>query len=88
MTREEIFQAIAEERDYQVAKWGSKQHFDKNHSLSEWFDDFHLYRYFYKAQYAASEGYTTATTRNIRKIAALCVAILEIHGCPRRKDEL
>lgn len=75
MTREQVYEMIDKERDYQDEKWGGKEH-DKNNSVG----DFIIYMDVYLKK--AKEQYTSATIINgpvneLRKVIALGVACFE-----------
>ena len=84
--RQDVYKAIDGERDYQDRKWGKRNVADgipdEEKPVSEWLNyiEFHLEKakkenYFLKKDYALAE---------LRKVAALAVRALEIHGCPLR----
>ena len=85
--RETIFKKIDEERAYQDLKWSTGQRSDqvpdKDKSVAEWLNyiEYHL-------DIAKKNVYQldkTAALDEIRKVTALAVACMEIHGCPERK---
>ncbi len=85
--RETIFKKIDDERAYQDFKWSTEQRPDqvpdKDKSVAEWLNyiEYHL-------DIAKKNVYQldkTAALDEIRKVTALAVACMEIHGCPERK---
>lgn len=85
--RQVIYGKIDEERAYQDLKWSTGQRPDqvpdKDKSVAEWLNyiEYHL-------DLAKKNVYNldkTAALDDIRKITALAVRCMEIHGCPERK---
>jgi len=87
MERSEVFKHINEERDYQDWRWKTNKRADaipdEEKFPAEWLNyiKFHL-------EQAEVSNYLLdkdETMSEIRKIAALAVRAMEIHGCPERK---
>lgn len=83
MNRQEIFQAIEAERNYQNGKWGAD--FDNKNTPNDWVA--------YIAKYlgnAVTLPWNKAAFRTaILKVATLCVAVLEREEyAPRHYDKL
>lgn len=81
MKREEVYELINGERDYQDKKWGGPEH-DKRHSLG----DFLLYMRYYLSEAEVCYGTDSYeyTADNVRKVAALAVAAMEQFETPPR----
>jgi 5'-deoxynucleotidase YfbR-like HD superfamily hydrolase len=86
MERSVVFQKIEQERDYQHKRWeDGKREGDKSDAqkdVAEWI----IYMHEHLRQ-AESNVYTLdkeEALASIRKVAALAVACLEVHGCPDR----
>lgn len=82
MERQEIYKRIDAERDYQDMVW--KSDVDVKKPVSEWilYIEYHLnkaknFNYHEDKENALAE---------LRKIAALAIRGMEIHGCPERKE--
>lgn len=82
MEREQVYKRIDQERNYQDVKWKNNDVPDDEKSIAEWLNyiEFHLGKakneiYYLKHQEALAE---------VRKIAALAVKCMEVHGCPER----
>jgi len=86
MKRTEVYKKIDKERDYQDLRWdkGMKNNRveDSEKPLSEWINyiEFHLSKA-KEAIYHLKDGDAKA---ELRKVTALGVRALEIHGCPDR----
>lgn len=83
MTRNDVYNAINSERDYQDAKWGGPSH-DATKSVA------HFLTYMRHFMAKADSAMTTeigeaAALEEMRKVVALGVACFEQHGCPKRK---
>lgn len=84
-SRQEVFEVIEGERDYQDAVWGP--HHDREHSITE----FLVYMRDYVEQALhdctrlADEIADPKALDAVRKVAALGVACMEVHGAPKRK---
>ncbi len=76
-TRRAAFGAINSERDYQDERWGH----DRVHSPAEWilFLEHHIAK---ARSIAATEP--SLVMHEIRKVAALAVAAMEVNGSPER----
>lgn len=91
-TRDEVYEALDSERDYQDDRWGStlsgdRPPTDEQAPGSRSVDEFILYIVGY-AHKLLDEGATFADTKKkldfVRKVGGLCVACMEQHGAPRR----
>ena len=86
MERVEVYDRINEERDYQDWRWDNDLREDrvkdKDKPPSEWLNyiKYHLEQGEI-SNYMLDKDQTMA---EIRKIAALAVRAMEIHGCPKR----
>jgi hypothetical protein len=86
MEREEIYTRIDGERDYQDANWGSRRQMDgtpdEEKPVAEWINyiEYHIGKAKEKVYHLDTEG----ATHELRKVAALAVRAMEIHGCPER----
>jgi len=80
-TRETVFQAINDERDYQEQKWARPAH---NHSNTEYLV---FINYYVQQAFTAvsTQEDDSATKSALRKIAALAVAAMEENGVETRK---
>lgn len=91
-TRQQVYDAIDSERDYQNLKWGNtlsgdRKPTDEQPAGSRTVDEFALYIVGYGHKLldnASSFSYTNDKLEIMRKIAALCVACMEQHGAPKR----
>lgn len=83
MKRPYVLLAIEEERDYQDSRWQSDS--DSTHSVADWllFVEAHLNAAKGKIYNLDEEG----AKDEVRKIAALCVAMGENLGMPERSAE-
>jgi len=86
MERQDVYKYIDAERDYQDMRWNTNLRKDdvpdEEKPISEWLNyiEYHLSK-------AKNENYhlnKKATLAEVRKVAALAVRCLEIHGCPER----
>jgi len=86
MERQEIYRRIDGERNYQDANWGSRRQMDgtpdEEKPVAEWINyiEFHLAKAKQEVYYLNTNG----AAHELRKVAALAVRALEIHGCPER----
>jgi len=86
MERKEIYKCIDGERDYQDTNWGSRRQMDgtpdEEKPVAEWINyiEFHIA----KAKERVYHLDTGGATAELRKVAALAVRAMEIHGCPPR----
>ena len=80
-TRADVYNAINGERNYQDAKWGGPEQ-DKLRSVG----DFLIYmsQYIVRAKRTYTEGNEKAALEEIRKVTALGVVCMEVHGAPER----
>lgn len=93
MSRKEVYRLIDGERDYQDSRWSnifeSRNNKpdvpDESKSIAEWLNyiEFHLN----EAKHAVYALEPKDATASIRKVAALAVRAMEIHGAPERKIE-
>ena len=87
MERKEIYNRIDGERDYQDASWGHRRTLDgtpdEEKPVAEWINyiEYHVSKAKEKVYHLDTEG----ATAELRKVAALAVRAMEIHGCPERK---
>ena len=90
MEREEIYKCIDGERDYQDANWTPRRTAngtpDNEKPVAEWINyiEHHLSKAKDRVYYLDTEG----ATHELRKVAALAVRAMEIHGCPERVIKL
>lgn len=86
MNRSAVYRVIDGERKYQDQKWGGPTH-DQQHSIPEWL--IYMRDYIEEAMHACSrlpdEEAMPLALDNIRKVTAMGVACMEIHGAPERK---
>jgi len=87
MNREEVYDRIDTERDYQDLKWSPRREKnntpDESKPPAEWINyiEYHISK-------AKNEVYLLnddLALAEVRKVAALAVRCLEIHGCPERE---
>lgn len=83
MERPEVYKLIDEERDYQTEKWGNH---DEGHGVPAWLCFLQHYVNCAIAE-ATTLGDATAALSQVRKIAALAVSCIEVHGAPSRVEE-
>lgn len=89
MERTDIYKCIDGERDYQDANWGSRRQADgtpdEEKPVAEWINyiEYHIS----KAKDKVYHLDTAGATAELRKVAALAVRAMEIHGCPERQKE-
>lgn len=87
--RREIYNRIDGERDYQDANWGSRRQMDgtpdEEKPVAEWVNyiEYHVSKAKEKIYHLDTKG----ATAELRKVAALAVRAMEIHGCPARQIE-
>lgn len=86
--RKEVYKAIDSERDYQDLKWDFNYQLnrikDKEKSLGEWLN--YIEFCLNKAKENNYDLNDEETINNIRKITALGVRAMEIHGAPLREN--
>lgn len=82
MEREEIYSLIDSERNYQDLKWKNSDVPDSEKPIPEWISymKFHLS----KAKDKTYRLENNEALAEIRKVVALGICALEVHGCPRR----
>jgi len=86
LDRRDVYKRIDGERDYQDLRWNSNLREgdvpDEDKPVSEWLNyiEFHLL----KAKNANYHLNKDASLAELRKVAALAVRAMEIHGCPAR----
>lgn len=89
MERREVYQRLDGERNYQDEKWGTRREADgtpdEEKPVAEWINymEFHLQ----KAKNAVYYLNTQDALEELRKVTALGVRAMEIHGCPARQIE-
>lgn len=88
MDRSDVYKCINGERDYQDIRWNTNLRKNdvpnEEKPIAEWLNYIE-----YQLMKAKTENYrlsTETTLTAIRKIAALAVRCMEIHGCPERKQ--
>lgn len=80
--REEALEAVEAEREYQDQRWGGSVH-DANESVGNFL--IYIERYLDKAKNAyVDANHSEPALHEVRKIAALAVACMEVHGAPKR----
>jgi len=87
MEREEVYNHIDSEREYQDWRWDNGDRTDRvpdeEKSPAEWLNYIeYCLNEAKKANYFLNKE---ETMNNIRKIAGLAVRAMEIHGCPQRQ---
>lgn len=86
MERQEVYQHIDIEREYQDLKWDGRRSVndvpDRDKPVAEWINymEFHLNKAKEQNYFLNRDG----ALEEIRKVIALGVRALEIHGCPER----
>ena len=89
MRREDVYKRLDGERDYQDEKWGTRRTADgtpdEEKPVAEWINymEFHLAKAKEKVYYLKTEE----ALAEVRKVTALGVRAMEIHGCPERQKE-
>jgi len=86
-TRQEVYEAIDSERDYQNSRWNENTTTSKNkHSLEEWYT--YMEDYIDEAQHVLSrtarQDADPIALDIMRKVIAMGVCALEEHGAPKR----
>lgn len=84
LKREEVYDIINEERKYQDNKWGGILH-DESHSLSDWLT--YIRKYLTDADNGLFINDEKKILSAIRKLTALGVVVMELHGVPKRSEE-
>ena len=82
MNRQEVYEAIDSERDYQNQKWGSPNQRPKQ--VGSWLTLMRAILAKAEAEWAVSDGDNEAL-EIIRKFTAVGVACMEQHGVQKRK---
>ena len=86
-TRQEVYEAIDSERDYQLARWNpSTTTSGGNHSFSEWIaymEDYLLEAKHILARTARQDAYPQVANI-MRKVTTMGVAAMEQLGAPKR----
>ena len=86
LERTDVYKRLDGERDYQDKKWGTRRTADgtpdEKKPVAEWINymEFHIAKAKEKVYYLD----TQAALAEIRKVTALGVRAMEIHGCPPR----
>lgn len=86
MERKEVYRKVDGERDYQDLKWGDRMELDgvkdAEKPVSEWINymEYHLA----KAKNTIYHLNKDDALAEIRKVTAIGVRGMEIHGCPER----
>lgn len=86
MEREKVYKRIDKERKYQDLRWDVRKNIDKTPDaekpVAEWLNyiEFHIAKAKEKVYMLEND----AALAEIRKVTALAVRCLEIHGCPKR----
>lgn len=89
MERPEVYKCIDGERNYQDMRWNTNLRKgdvpDEEKPVAEWINyiEYHLGKAKAENYHLNKEG----TLAELRKVAALTVRAMEIHGCPERKIE-
>jgi hypothetical protein len=86
MERKEVYKRIDGERDYQDKTWVARRTKDgtpdEEKSVAEWI--IYIENHLLKAKHAVYYLDTNRALAEVRKVAALAVRAMEIHGCPER----
>lgn len=86
MKREEVYKNIDKEREYQDLKWDQRRTkddvADADKAVAEWLN--YMAQHLSDAQKGVYNLDTNEALEQIRKVVALGVCALEIHGCPER----
>lgn len=84
MKREEVYNRINRERDYQDQFWGGTPH-DEGHNLGDWLVYMQHYMDRAKIKYTTSFKTNEDTLHELRKVVALGIACFEQTGVPERE---
>ena len=90
MERTDVYERIDGERDYQDLRWDDRMDINHVHDVekpvSEWINymEFHIN----KAKTHVYYLQTDDALAEIRKVTAIGVRAMEIHGCPERKTNI
>jgi len=90
MVRKDVYKVIDGERTYQDEKWGDTLSGGRPGNGERSVDEFVCYIAGYTndmVKVASHFGDTQAKLDVMRKVAGLCVACFEQHGCPERRVE-
>jgi hypothetical protein len=83
MERSEIYQKIDKERAYQAQRWNPERFkADADKDIATWL--LYIEEHLNKAKHELYYGGEEEACDGLRKIAALAVAAMEVHGCPDR----
>jgi hypothetical protein len=82
MNRQQVFDRLSEEREYQNDRWGGPIH-DREHNIGDWV--IYMEHYLQKAKTSLTTGSTEDALSELRKVTALGVACFEQFECPKRK---
>ena len=86
MERQEIYKRLDSERDYQDGRWGTRREKegtpDEEKPVAEWINymEYHLQKAKERVYHLDTQG----ALHELRKVSALGVRAMEIHGCPER----
>jgi hypothetical protein len=86
MRRTEVYSRIDGERDYQDKTWVARRTLegtpDEEKPVAEWINyiEYHLSKAKERVYHLDTQG----ALAEVRKVAALAVRTMEIHGCPER----
>ena len=89
MNRQDVYKRIDGERNYQDEVWGTRRQMDgtpdEEKPVAEWINyiEYHLS----KAKDKVYHLDTVGATDELRKVAALAVRAMEIHGAPERQGK-
>lgn len=87
MERQEVYKRLDTERDYQDLRWTPRREAngtpDEEKPVAEWVNymEYHLQ----EAKNAIYNLNTEEALAQVRKVTALGVRAMELHGCPERK---
>jgi hypothetical protein len=87
--RQEVYKAIDSERDYQDSKWGNSLSGGRPGNGERTVDEFITYIVGYSHDLLDNASHFANTEdklKIVRKVAGLCVACMEQHGAPPRKE--
>jgi hypothetical protein len=86
MERKEVYRKIDVERDYQDLRWGTRRTLDgtpdEEKPVAEWIN--YMEHHVNEAKKGVYDLDTEEALAQVRKVAALAVRALELHGCPER----
>ena len=89
-TRQEVYEAIDSEREYQNSRWNEDTTTSKNkHSFEDWFT--YIEDYVNEAKHTLSriarQDSDPIANAIMRKVAAMAVCAMEEHGAPKREQK-